>query len=95
LFFAYQGTSVDSRLLIDTAIDKGASAILVDTDSESIPLSFRGSMPIFSIPHLTQQISAIAARFYHYPAQSMEIIGVTGTNGKTSCTYFLASALHS
>lgn len=93
LFFAYQGTSVDSRLFIDQAIDNGASAILVDTDSESLPFIFRGSVPIVSIPHLTHQISAIAGRFYQNPAQSMEIIGVTGTNGKTSCTYFLASVL--
>ena len=90
LFFACQGTSVDGRLFINEALQKGARAVLVEGPDA---FSLNEGVPIISIPHLSHQISAIAARFYHHPAQSMEIIGVTGTSSKTSCTYFLAQVL--
>ncbi len=93
LFFACQGTTLDGRRFIDDAIEKGACAVLVDTDKTPAPVAYRGSVPVISVRHLSHQISAIAGRFYHNPAQSMDIVGVTGTNGKTSCTYFLASVL--
>src|SRR5579862_2042768 len=74
LFFACQGTSMDGRLFINEALQKGARAVLVDGPDA---FSLNEGVPIISIPHLPHQISAIAARFYHHPAQSMEIIGVT------------------
>lgn len=93
LFFACQGTTLDGRHFIDDAIAKGVSAILVDGKDETTPITYRQSVPVIAIHQLNQQISAIAGRFYHEPANSMDIIGVTGTNGKTSCTYFIASVL--
>jgi UDP-N-acetylmuramoyl-L-alanyl-D-glutamate--2,6-diaminopimelate ligase len=93
LFFACQGTVFDGRLFIDEAIERGAHAVLVETDDDAISLSFKNHVPLIPIRHLAHKISAIAACFYHHPAQSMQIIGVTGTNGKTSCTHFLAAAL--
>ncbi len=52
-------------------------------------------MPIIAIPQLQKKISELAARFYDYPAKKMTMIGITGTNGKTSCSYFIAQALQS
>jgi UDP-N-acetylmuramoyl-L-alanyl-D-glutamate--2,6-diaminopimelate ligase len=51
-------------------------------------------VPVFPLVDLNQQIGFIAATFYHHPADSLRVIGVTGTNGKTSCSHFIAAALH-
>lgn len=53
----------------------------------------QSSVSIIPIPHLSQEFGNIVARFYEYPSESLNIIGVTGTNGKTSCTHWIASAL--
>ncbi|MCD6038729.1 MAG: murE [Gammaproteobacteria bacterium] len=93
LFFAYQGSTLDGRQFINEAIKKGAKAIMVERDEQVASISFQDDVPIISVQHLKHKISALAGRFYNHPAQSMQIIGVTGTSGKTSFTYFLASVL--
>lgn len=91
LFFAYPGEQTDGRAFISDAIQKGAAAILVEENPGSpIP---KTSIPVIAIKDLSFQISAIAAKFYHYPGLALNIIGVTGTNGKTSCTHFIAACL--
>lgn len=90
LFFAYPGTKVDGRQFIDQAIQKGACAVLAEGDAKK---EIRQNVPIYYVPHLPTLLSEIAARFYEYPSKKMKIIGVTGTNGKTSCTHFIASCL--
>lgn len=89
LFFACLGTHLDGRKFINEALQKGAIAVLVDQETGS----FDVSLPVFPIQGLNQQISEIAARFYGNPAKALTIIGVTGTNGKTSCSHFIAAAL--
>ena len=91
LFFAYQGTHFDGRKFIDAAIEKGACAIVMDSDEKT--MQFRNHTPIISIPHLSSKLGELAARFYHYPAKKLQLIGVTGTNGKTSCSHFIAQIL--
>ncbi|MGP1665794.1 MAG: Mur ligase family protein, partial [Rhodanobacter sp.] len=66
----------------------GASAI----DAASLPSVIHG-VPLLWIDRLHTQVSEIAARFYDRPAEAMQLIGVTGTNGKTSCVQLLAQAL--
>jgi UDP-N-acetylmuramoyl-L-alanyl-D-glutamate--2,6-diaminopimelate ligase len=87
LFFARRGTQLDGRAFIEDAIQNGASAILMEGDfSES---HWETAVPIIAIPDLSNKLSEIAARFYAYPTHEMQIIGVTGTSGKTSCTQFM------
>lgn len=90
LFMACLGSQKDGRQFIQDAIQKGAKAVLAESDE---PLYFDNGVPVISIPGLRQQVSEIAAKFYGYPAKSIEMIGVTGTNGKTSCSHFVAEAL--
>jgi UDP-N-acetylmuramoyl-L-alanyl-D-glutamate--2,6-diaminopimelate ligase len=52
-----------------------------------------GDVPLIRVPNLSAQVSGIAGRFYGDPSRHLQVIGVTGTNGKTSCTHFLARAL--
>lgn len=90
VFFALVGSSQDGRDYVTQAISAGACAIIVDSQH---PLTKPLSVPVIAIEHLSAQLGAIAQRFYHHPAQSMILYGVTGTNGKTSITYYLAEAL--
>lgn len=92
LFFAYPGLDRDGRHFIPEAIAKGAAAILFESEGNSVERS-SSSIPILPLHHLTAQLGPIAARFYDYPSRYLPVIGITGTNGKTSCTHFLADSL--
>lgn len=89
LFFACQGIHWDGRQFILDAIKRGAHAVIAE---DGTPLQSWG-VPVFFMKNLNSHLSEIAARFYNHPGKSLKIMGVTGTNGKTSCTYFFADVL--
>ncbi|SRR5579883_333594 len=93
LFFACKGTQLDGRQFINDAIKNGAHAVLADVDTQSTHVQTEHQVPILPVDHLAERIGDIAEKFYGNPAKKLKIIGVTGTNGKTSCTYFLGQAL--
>lgn len=94
LFFARPGTLQDGRKYIEAAIASGAVAVLTDGNTFHCDFfSAQTKIPIISIPNLAQNIGLIAARFYGYPSREMTVIGITGTNGKSSCAHFIAQAL--
>lgn len=93
LFFAYHGSSIDSKQFIDQVIANGAAAILCDTNKSHPTLTYKNNISIIAIPDLTEKIGQIAANFYDNPSKNMLAIGITGTNGKTSTSYLLTSAL--
>ncbi|WP_244887564.1 Mur ligase family protein, partial [Rickettsiella grylli] len=93
LFFAYKGLKSDGRYFVKDAIKKGAAAILVEPDENYTIHLKSSSTPIIALHHLTSQLGSLAARFYGYPSRYLPVIGITGTNGKTSCTHFLADSL--
>ncbi len=92
LFMAYRGSVVNGVDYIDDAIKAGAVAILVEKDEElefaSIPV------PVISIANLRKQAGIIISRFYDEPSQQMHLVGVTGTNGKTTVSYMIAQVMH-
>lgn len=89
LFFAYPGEGKDGRDYISEAIARQASVVLAEA-SDSYPWPQEGEHNlIIQVSGLRRFVSAIAARFYHYPSQDIFSIGVTGTNGKTSICYFI------
>jgi UDP-N-acetylmuramoyl-L-alanyl-D-glutamate--2,6-diaminopimelate ligase len=92
LFMAYRGSAVNGVDYIDDAIKAGAVAILVDKDEELDTASI--SVPIISITNLRKQAGVIISRFYNEPSQQMHLIGVTGTNGKTTVSYMTAQVMH-
>ena len=73
---------------ITQAIDKGASAILLVANSS---IDIATSVPIILIAQ--QHLATIAQRFYQHPSADLHVVGITGTNGKTSCSHFIAQAL--
>ena len=93
LFFAYPGTHLDGREFIKDAIKNGAVAVLSEVDSQFEPVHLKQDVPILPVDQLNHRIGEIAAKFYHEPSKKLKVIGITGTNGKTSCSYFIAEAL--
>ncbi|WP_304985924.1 UDP-N-acetylmuramoyl-L-alanyl-D-glutamate--2,6-diaminopimelate ligase [Coxiella-like endosymbiont] len=93
LFIAYPGMRSDGRQYIKEAIDKQAVAVFFDP--HDYKPSIESPVPLIPISRLQNQVGEIAARFYSHPTKHLKIIGVTGTNGKTSCTHFIAQLLQS
>ncbi len=93
LFFAFQGSQNDGRAYITQAIEKGAACVLAEKHPNKPDCYFEGVVPVVSISGLQQKVSEIAARFYHYPGASLDTVGITGTNGKTSTSHFIAAIL--
>ena len=91
IFLAYPGESNDGRNYIDEAIINGAGAIIYD------PLGFewndRWNLPNLPVKKLKDNISNIASQFYDHPSKKLNLIGVTGTNGKTSSVYWITQCL--
>ncbi len=94
VFFACQGTHLDGRQFIADVIAKGVTAVVAEATSHGDQPFFQQGVPIFPIKNLHHCLGRIAANFYGNPAEKLRIVGITGTNGKTSCSHFLASALH-
>jgi len=90
-FLAYPGLTVDGRDYIDDAIENGAVAIIYEAvDAKALSSN---SMPLVAVQNLQHHIGAIAARFYSDPSSSLRLVGVTGTNGKTTVSQFIAKTL--
>lgn len=89
LFMAYRGTQVNGVDYINDAIQAGAVAIAIDEDEE-VNLQ---SISVIKVPGLREQAGIIISRFYDEPSKQMQVIGVTGTNGKTTVSYMIAQVL--
>jgi UDP-N-acetylmuramoyl-L-alanyl-D-glutamate--2,6-diaminopimelate ligase len=91
IFLAYPGENKDGRNYIDEAIKKGAGAIIYD------PLGFKWNtkwkLPNLPVKNLKDSISNIASEFNNHPSKKINLIGVTGTNGKTSSVYWITQCL--
>lgn len=90
LFLAINGLVVDGREFIDSAIEAGA--VVVFKQSEQRALTQQGNCWVVDVPFLDQQVASIAANFYRQPTQQLSVVGVTGTNGKTSVAQLLCQA---
>jgi len=91
LFFAYPGNQSDGRNFLAEVVVKGAAAVLFESNGSS-PVA-PSSIPFIPIANLYAYLGLIAARFYEHPSHQLAVVGITGTNGKTSCTHFLAQCL--
>lgn len=92
-FFACKGNVQDGRHYIQEAVAKGAVAVCYDPGEGSVEGLAPASVPLIPITSLAHQVGVIAAVFYGDPTEGVPVIGVTGTNGKTSVTHCLAHAL--
>ena len=86
LFVAIQGSAGHGMDYIDAAITSGASAVIYDGWDGPVP----NMIPALRVPGLRRQIGCIAHAFYGNPCSGMRVVGVTGTNGKTTTVHFIA-----
>lgn len=93
LFIACFGKNHDAREYIDQVIAAGAAAVLAESGGKWQGAELRNSVPVIAIDNLAARVSEIAGRFYSDPSHKLTVFGVTGTNGKTSCSQFIAQAL--
>jgi len=90
LFIAVPGAHADGRKFIAGALGRGAVAVLYEEDGHEA-LS-HGGLAI-GVKGLRERVGPIADRFYGSPSRALKVVGVTGTNGKTTTTQLLAQVL--
>ena len=90
-FFAYPGERADGRAFIGDAVNRGAAAVVWDPAE----FAWRGQWRVPNVPlaDLKQRAGELAAEFHGQPSRALWMCGVTGTNGKTSCSQWIAAAL--
>jgi len=86
LFFCIRGTRFDGHELAESAIEKGAVALVVDR-----PVASR--VPQLVVADTRDAMASAAAEFFDHPTRELEVAGVTGTNGKTTIAFLLYSIL--
>jgi UDP-N-acetylmuramoyl-L-alanyl-D-glutamate--2,6-diaminopimelate ligase len=91
IFIALSGAKQHGLVHAEQAINNGASAIIFDPAGNRITSSLH--IPMLAVENLGLKLGELASRFYGDPSQFMTVIGITGTNGKTSCSQFLGQML--
>ncbi|MDH5378035.1 MAG: UDP-N-acetylmuramoyl-L-alanyl-D-glutamate--2,6-diaminopimelate ligase, partial [Gammaproteobacteria bacterium] len=93
VFFACQGANRHGIDYAKQAVERGAVAIVVEHVRGIEAKLAQIHIPTILVEDLTRHLSEIAARFFDHPSKKLEVIGVTGTNGKTSVAQFIAHTL--
>lgn len=83
LFFAISGEYFDGHNYIDKAIERGAGAIVGEREITNLPV------PYIQVENARQALAHLAAAYYDYPARDLIMLGITGTDGKTTTANFL------
>lgn len=90
LFVAIKGYETDGHLYIGSAIERGAAAVILEDENEWNKGIIATTI---KVANSRKVLGEVSASFFNNPGKNLNIIGVTGTNGKTSVTYFLKSIL--
>lgn len=90
IFVAVPGGHVDGRHFIPVAVARGAAAVLLEEPQAPLPAA---GVPAMSVKNLAAHLGEIASGFYDQPTSKMRGVAVTGTNGKTTTTHWIASLL--
>ncbi|HED17508.1 MAG TPA: UDP-N-acetylmuramoyl-L-alanyl-D-glutamate--2,6-diaminopimelate ligase [Gammaproteobacteria bacterium] len=95
LYLACAGEQQHGLDYIEDAVSAGAVAVAWEPDKRypNGPGSITRQLPTVAVSNLQHKVGVIADRFYGHPSQQMNVIGITGTNGKTSCSHYLAQVL--
>ena len=85
LFAAIRGSQTDGHLFIDKAVEAGAKAILCEDLPSELPIG----VTFIKVPDSSEALGLIASAFHDYPSLQITLIGITGTNGKTTTATLL------
>jgi len=88
IFVAITGYMQDGHQFIPEAINRGATAIIVETD---VQVKTSKEVTVLKVQNARKALAVMAATFYGNPGNDVHLIGITGTNGKTSTTYIMKS----
>ena len=91
-FIALSGAKTPADFYVDKAITAGATVILLETEQAGECAEHHGAL-IVPVAGLRGLVGRIADRFFEHPSQRLRLIGVTGTNGKTSVCQYVAQLL--
>ena len=91
-FVAYPGVQVDGRIYIAQAIAQGANAVLWEAQAFTWKADWK--LPNLAVKNLRKHAGEIAAVVYGSPSEKLWMVGITGTNGKTSCSHWLAQSFN-
>ena len=90
LFACMVGAHVDAHTFIPQAREKGAVAIITANEDADMP----AGVAVLVVKNLSEALQTIVPYFYDYPARKMRVIGITGTNGKTTTAYLAYESLN-
>lgn len=89
VFFAICGTIRDGHDYIDEAVSRGAMMVIC----ERVPLT-TDAIPVIAVPNVKKALALISHHFFDKPSEKLKIVGVTGTNGKTTVTHIIHYIYH-
>ena len=89
LFVCMEGAHFDGHNFINSAVEAGAVAILTTHENINLP----PNVSALVVPDMLKTLAVIVPYFYDFPAKKMRVIGITGTNGKTTTTYLIREIL--
>ncbi|MGE7664109.1 UDP-N-acetylmuramoyl-L-alanyl-D-glutamate--2,6-diaminopimelate ligase [Ureibacillus composti] len=92
LFVVRKGNKEDGLKYVDIAIDNGAVGVVIE--DEKLLDSLKLSVPLIWVPNSLKFMSYCAAKLNRFPADAMQVIAITGTNGKTTVSHFIGQLLH-
>ncbi len=95
LFVAVKGTKSDGHLYLKQAAAAGASGLVIESGRAVAGRLADLNVPVIEAPNTRRFLGAVASRFYGNPASRLRMIGITGTNGKTTTTYVCKAILDS
>ncbi len=93
LFLALKGHSRDARDFIPAAIAAGAAAVFAEQDERRPEHTVVNGVPVIVVPQLASHAGEITSSFFGHPSRKLQVLAVTGTNGKTSVANLTAGAL--
>jgi len=93
VFFAMPGTHADGRDYIGNAVERRASAVVYEKTGARIKAGQGGDVPLLAVEGLRDVLGPIASRYFDFPSRQIRVLGVTGTNGKTTVAHLIAQTL--
>lgn len=93
LFFAINGYTMNGADFIPQAVKNGAAAVVVDDDTPLSSICIPSDIPVVSLSDIRHAMATASCRLYNHPSRRLKLIGITGTNGKTTSSFMIKSIL--
>lgn len=93
MFFAIKGYSLDGTKFINSAIENGATCVVIEESTSIDQLNLPESVTVVIVKNIRYALAMFSCNLYDNPSKKLKLIGVTGTKGKTTSTYMIKSIL--